>query len=479
MPETKPVAVTAEDIITKLDEVTAGLSDNQRGEVREEVEKIVADEVKDKIGPMVEEKLRTVMAERAYKPEADTDFGNDRSMIAGTEWANMRDVQDKPMTPGGLALCHDILLAGMQFGKKGPSEKLRNFVADARARSLDTAETGFGAELTPDVLYVPQLWADARINYGNIVGLVESRRMTGPTEKQPILAAIPQMIFVGETTDNLGSATQYGTQKVGSNEVTLTAKKLLANYQYSGELLEDAIVPLASVLQQALARALAKTSDSLLLNGDTTNAATGNINLDDADPTDTLYYLAADGIRHAALVDNTANTVNAGGVAMTYRMLTNLPTLMLDRTYDTHWGREGQVYYVGTPELDDDVLDLDEIVNSAAYVGQRPEYTPVRGQLTTIAGKPYISTPAMPLTEADGKVSTTAGNNTLGQVVCFNPMGLLWGVRRETKIEVEREARWDMWAIVMTTRVAVGRASPTGAASGIEWAACLRNILDS
>jgi hypothetical protein len=30
---------------------------------------------------------------------------------------------------------------------------------------------------------------------------------------------------------------------------------------------------------------------------DTTNAATGNVNLDDADPADTSYYLGADGLR--------------------------------------------------------------------------------------------------------------------------------------------------------------------------------------
>ena len=85
----------------------------------------------------------------------------------------------------------------------------------------------------------------------------------------------------------------------------------------------------------------------------------------------------------------------------------------------------------------------------------------------------------MALTEADGKISTTPGNNTLGQIVCFNPDGFLWGVRREAMFEVEREARYDMWAIVLSTRIAFARYTPTGAASGIEAAAVLYAIADN
>jgi len=103
-------------------------------------------------------------------------------------------------------------------------------------------------------------------------------------------------------------------------------------------------------------------------------------------------------------------------------------------------------------------------------------FAPLNGELCRIGRNPLVTTIAAALTEADGKVSTTAANNTLGQLIAWNPNGCLWGVKRVATVEVEREASFDQWRLVLSTRVALGRFSPTGAASGIEWAAMLRNI---
>jgi len=234
------------------------------------------------------------------------------------------------------------------------------------------------------------------------------------------------------------------------------------------------------LLRTSAAIAQGKLMDKLALNGDTTNAGSGNINSDNGDPADTNYYLAADGIRHAAIVDNTNNATNHSGAALTWESIIKLPTLALDRTYDMHWGRPENAndwVYVITPELDNDVLGLSEVTEAMSNVGRQPEYTPLNGELVRIAGNPVISTIAMALTEADGKVNTTAGS--LGQIVGFNPRGLLWGVKRSVTFEIEREARYDMWAIIMSTRVALGRFTPTGAASGIEWSTVLYNIANN
>jgi hypothetical protein len=83
---------------------------------------------------------------------------------------------------------------------------------------------------------------------------------------------------------------------------------------------------------------------------------------------------------------------------------------------------------------------------------------------------------AMPLTEADGKVSNTAGNNTKGSVLCSNMRGLKAGWRRRIKVETERLIGSDQSRIVYSMRMGLGRFSPTGAASGIECADLLYNI---
>jgi len=413
---------------------------------------------------------------KGYRPQPTA---RDEDMLQGTVYGRLG------MTVGDVEMVYDLLEASKNRDgrNKGPNDTTRRIVETVRKqRALDTAESGFGAELVPDAIYVPEIWETARENYSRIGGLIESRPMSGPIENHPVLASVPDMIYVGEQTDAISAASAYGTQKPGSNEVTLTSRKFIAHYNYSGEMVEDSIVPFVPLLRTSAAIAQGKLMDKLALNGDTTNAATGNINLDDADPTDTNYYLAADGIRHAALVDNTGNASNHSGAALTWEAIVKLPTLALDRTYDTHWGRPedpNNWVYVITPELDNDVLGLSEITDQMANMGRQPEFTPLNGELCRIAGNPVISTIGMGLTEADGKISTTAGNNTLGQIVGFNPMGLLWGVKRNVTFEIEREARFDMWAIIMSTRVALGRFTPTGAASGIEWATVLYNIANN
>lgn len=455
----------ADDVMAKWNAANNHLSDSQKVEARE-----IATEVLRTVGPEL-----LANANKQYTPG---DAGNGEALLRGTAYSHLG------VTLPQVELIHDVLEAARVADPrlKGANEKTRAIVAEARKqRAMDTAESGFGSQLVADAMYVPALWQAAMEDYGVIAPLIESRVMSGPVEKHPVLGSVPDMILASESTGAI-SGTFYGTQKVGSNEVTLTANKLLAHFNYSGEMVEDSVVPFVGLLQSALAASQAKTLDKLALNGDTTNAATGNINLDDAGPGGTSYYLATDGIRHGFLVDATGQGVSVGG-ALTYAHLMKLPTLMLDRTYDHHWGRPDNpddLVYVGTPELDNDILMLDEVVAAYQGRGMLVPTAPIRGELFRVAGKhPYISTSAMSLTEADGKVSTTANNNTLGQVLAFNRRGLLWGVRRAAQVEVERVAGSDQWRLVLSTRVALGRYSASGAASGIRWVAGLYNVTNS
>ena len=414
------------------------------------------------------------------KPQRAEPRPDESSLLDGTVWKRLG------LGIGDVELAHDLMVAAAakDTRAKGPNESTRRLVEAARkARAMDTAESGYGSQLVADAEYIPQIWDAAREDYGRVLGLLEQRTMQGPVEKHPVLGAVPKMILASQTTDNVASATAYGTQKVGSQEVTLTAFKLLTHYNYSGEMVEDSVVPFVPLLKQAAAMSAADTADALIINGDDTNAGTGNINLVDANPADTLYYLAADGARHVPLVDNTANRTDHAGAALTYEALMKLPTLMLDRTYQTHWGRPANpndLVYIITPELDNDVMTLSEVTGAAAGQGTLPNtYEPINGELLRLGKHPVISTINMSLTDGDGTVSTTAGNNVKGQVLCLNPKGLLWGVRRQAQMNVSYEDRYDMWVITMSTRVALGRFTPTGAASGIEWAAVLYDIADN
>lgn len=337
-------------------------------------------------------------------------------------------------------------------------------------RAMDTAESGYGSQLV-GAQYVGDLWEAAR-SESRVFSQLESFEMTDATAYLPVEADLPEMLFVAENTASSSSA--YTTTKTGSNRVQVDAKKFVMHQMWSGEMEEDSIVAFVPYLRRQGVLALAHYSDSLVLNGDTTNAGTGNINLDDADPADTKHYLAFDGLRHAGLVDNTNNRSDMNG-AITWAAMVGALGRMVDSTYLMDWGHPtvlSDVIRVCDPFTADKIGQLDEVINWKIQQG-RPL---LPGQVAEILGSPIISSIALRLTEADGKVSTTAGNNTKGQLLTFNKRGFVAGWRRRVKTEVERIAAQDQTRIVYSLRLGFGRYSPTGAASGIEAADVIYNI---
>lgn len=338
-------------------------------------------------------------------------------------------------------------------------------------KAMDTAESGAGAQLVGNQ-YVGNLWEAAR-RQSLIFGGIPSFEMTQATTKLPVEVDIPEMLYVGENTSS--TASDYATVATGSQVVSVTASKFLIHQMWSLELEEDSIIPFIPFLQMQAAKSLAHYLDSVVLNGDTTNAGTGNINLDDADPADTKHYLAFDGIRHAYLVDNTGNAVDCAG-AVTLNKLLNLRTKLKDRTRLVDWGHPldpNDLIYVADTDTADAIALLDEVKTVDKY-GDKA--TVITGEVAKIGRHPLIASMAMGLTEADGKISTTGANNTLGQVAAFNKKGFVTGWRRRAKIEFERLPGRDQTRIVTSLRVGLGRFSPTGAASGITAAAGLYNI---
>jgi hypothetical protein len=335
----------------------------------------------------------------------------------------------------------------------------------------DTAEAGFGAEIIGNQ-YIRELWTGARRS-SRVFGLIEQFDMTDPTAYLPVEADIPEMLHVAESTAS--NSSNYTTTKTGSNRVQVDAKKFVIHQMWSGEMEEDSLFAYVPFLRRQQGVSLAHYADSLVLNGDTTNAGTGNINLDDADPADTKHYLAFDGIRHAGLVDNTNNRADIAG-AITLAAFKAQRGRMLDTTHLHDWGHPlspSDLVHVADPETADALAFLDEVITVDKYGANA---TILSGELARVLGNPLISSIAMSKTEADGKVSTTGSNNVKGQIATFNRRGYAVGVRRRLKVETERLPGTDQTRIVLSTRLGFGRFTPTGAASGIESADVLYNV---
>jgi hypothetical protein len=296
--------------------------------------------------------------------------------------------------------------------------------------------------------------------------------MLNATAYLPVEVDIPEMLFVGESTS--ANATAYATSKTGSQRVQVDAKKFVIHQQWSGELEEESILPFVPFLRRQGQLSINHYSDSVVLNGDNTNAATGNINLDDADPADTKHYLAFDGIRHAGIVDNTANSANLAG-AISYAALVAQKGRMVDAARFVDWGHPTNpedLVYVADVETGDRIGNLDEVINQKEVRSRAL----LSGEFADILGHPAVTSLAMSKTEADGKVSTTGGNNVKGQVVAFNRRGFVVGWRRRVKLEFDRDIKADQNILVYSLRLGFGRFSPTGAASGIEAADVIYNI---
>jgi HK97 family phage major capsid protein len=480
------------------------------------------DSIEAQIGDTVDERLNTRMGdgefkrslEEMFKSYIESDSGkehvrkvrwgsdpSDRELV-GTKYARMG------MSRTDVELLHNIMTAAQESGlnKRGPSEELtRTFeaisgghyrsTALARAddernlermrrdgkldhvgyeraiRAMDTAESGFGSQLI-GAQYVGDLWEAAR-RQSRVFNLFDSFEMTEASTYIPVEVDIPEMLFVGEST--AANSSDYTTSKTGSQRVQLTPKKFIIHQIYSGEMEEDAIVPYLPFLRRQAGLSMEHYSDSVVLNGDTTNAATGNINLDDADPADTKAYLALDGLRHAWIVDNTANGMNANG-AVTWSQLNRVRTLMIDDTNIVDWGYptlSGDLVYVADPRTCNYMSLMDEVLTVDKYGAGA---TVLTGELARIGPHPLICSQAMRLTEADGKPSTTGGNNTKGQVQVFNRNGFKVGWRRRVVMETERLPGRDQTRLVWSLRFDFARFSPTGAASGIEASAGIYNI---
>jgi len=338
-------------------------------------------------------------------------------------------------------------------------------------RAMDTAESGYGSQLV-GAQYVGDLWSAAR-NESRVFALIDTFEMTDPTAYIPVEVDIPELLFVGESTAN--NSSNYSTVKTGSQRVSVSAKKFVVHQMWSGEMEEDSIIPFIPFLRRQAQLSLAHYSDSLVLNGDDTNAGTGNINLDDADPADTKHYLAFDGIRHAGLVDNTGNSLSLAG-PITLAALNAQRGRMIDTARFVDWGHPtnpDDLVYISDPETADKIALLDEVTTLDKF---GPRATIFTGMVAGVLGHPVIASIAMSKTEADGKLSTTGSNNTKGQVVAFNRRGFKAGWRRRVRLESERLPATDQTRIVYSLRMGFARFSPTGAASGIEAADVLYNI---
>jgi HK97 family phage major capsid protein len=319
-------------------------------------------------------------------------------------------------------------------------------------RAMDTAESGFGLDLI-GTQYVSELWRAAR-QLDGLVGRIREIPMTAATTIVPIDGDLPEMLFVGESTS--ASASAYSTSKTGSSKATLTAKKFTIQQVWSGELEEDSIIAFTPFLREKLNASAGLYLGSSYLNGDTTNASTGNINSDDADPTDTKHFLAYDGINHYWIVDATgqgkdmAAALDPTEIVRARGKLNGGDDDVDSLIKNVNWGTDARALLA---VMDWDtymaMLELDVVKTVDQYGSQA---TVVTGELGAYSGIPLVAPSYSSKTQADGKASGTETNNIKGRVTVLNPAGFLAGRRREMQLFFDRIQGTDQFRFELYTR---------------------------
>ena len=349
---------------------------------------------------------------------------------------------------------------GMKFSQD-VGQKAFTMMNAIKANELDySTQAGYGDEWVPD-LWQNSVW-EAQREETRIASLFAQVDMPSDPFNLPIEGADPTVSFVPETTAEAelllsGAGNPIPDSKIGTGKVQLDTGKLALRVGISSELVEDSLIPVLPQFSKQATTAIVEMVDNVILNGDATNAATGNINLDDADPADTLGYLIFNGLRHSALVEATAYATDAGGAGLS---LANLRTMRFTLPAGIYNRTKDLAFIVGA-EGEKSLLNLDEVVTMDKLGANA---TVVTGMIGAIDGIPVISSQYMGLTEADGKISTTGSNNTLGQVVLVYRPNWFVGYRRKITINVAYHPGFDAHILVATARVALAHRATDSAA---------------
>lgn len=320
-------------------------------------------------------------------------------------------------------------------------------LAAIKADELDySTQVGFGDEWVPE-LWANEVWQRARLDNVMFANL-RSIEMPSNPYKHPTENADPTAYFVPETTDEAqltisGSGNAMPDSKIGTADITFTAKKHAVRVGWSEELREDGIERLVPAFREQAMRKMEDTLDNTLINGDT--AAANNINLDGGTPAVTATYKAYDAIIKEALLANSgARAVDMGGIAPTLAKIREARFKLSPGN-----NKPDDLMIVTHMEVYAKLLGLDEFITMDKAGNLATAQT---GQLGFIDGIPVFNSAEIALADTDGKI-TNGGNVTdTGRLVIVHKPSWWIGWRRRITQSLTFIPYYDSWQLVNTMR---------------------------
>lgn len=319
------------------------------------------------------------------------------------------------------------------------------YFREARQKAMTSTGANAGDEWVP-TFASSELWTDVHLAT-QVASQI--RRVAMPTNPYTLPTLDDDVTYKYASTEN----TAVTASDPNTGNATLTAKKIQAEVNFSGEVTEDSIIPIVSSIRANLVRRGAQTIDDLIVHGDTETAGTGNVNTDDAAAGAGSFYLALNGMRKFCLVTNTGQVKQFAG-APTTTLILNTRALL-----GKYGARPSDLLFITGVSTTNALQDLSAFQTLEKYGAQA---TILTGEVGRVFGIPVLLSEAIPGTSTDkvdddGKYTTTSvsTNDTDGWFVLANKTQWTQGFRREFNIESFRDIQKDMNILVASFRMAL------------------------
>ncbi len=348
----------------------------------------------------------------------------------------------------------------LNYIKSAIPSHLQDEKALKAAEVMATGDSGNGAEWVA-TLYSPEIWRSIR-HEGGIVSKIPSGIIGDGynNEYVPLEDADPTWYTVPETTANdstmLFPVASVPASKAGTGQKNIALTKKGARTVYSGELIEDSIVPFASQLREQLGLSGRELMEAWVINADSEAGASANVNDIGGTPAATDWFLGGNGFRKLALVTNTANSRSAGGALA---IEDYLETMRLMGTAGIAAADMSKLSFIVDPNVHFANMSLPEVktrdVFSAATI-ENGFLKYVYGVQILPSWQYHKGATGLKANTA-GKVDLdTQGNNTTGAFLCVRWDQWKMKYKRRMTIELTRFANSDSYEIVALTRFGMG-----------------------
>lgn len=329
------------------------------------------------------------------------------------------------------------------YAEVAKSADYRDVVKDAAlTQGLTSSQNtgdGVGGDFIPPAFsstLLEEIWLKLEV-----ANLFKRFNMTGPTFTFPFA---PDRLVARKGTE----AAAVNKDRFATDQIIFTAKKIMANVDFTDEIEQDSIIAILPLVRQKLIEGFAIGQEQIVLNGDTTVGA-ANVNGTLAGNTEDIR-LTVNGLRKHALASHSFSLATGGFSADNMRLL---------RTKMGKYGKNpSDLCYIVT------INDYNKILGFANYqtlYQYGPGAVIMNGELGRIDGIPIIVTELLPSSDgtattgvdSTGIVNATASNNVKNICGLVNKNAYMWGDRKAFGLETFRNPYNQMTSLIGSQRL--------------------------